>query len=219
MRRRTDLAMWTIMAFFLSTGFLYAKSADAQDALKTALRTGDEAGVSSALKDGADPNGGLLPPLVVAATRGESNVAKMLLEAGADPDSTGPRGRSALIAAIAKRNYEVMETLIAAGADVDQREASPGRSPLQMVIDTAPSIRSMEMLLDAGADIDQADHRGETALASAAFMDRPDATRLLIDRGARLDLVNLQGVSPLEWAKRQGNDGIVEMLRDAGMTE
>ena len=191
----------------------------AQEELKAALRDGDPSRLEAAIADGADPDFGSPPPIVIASTRGDIGVIQQLIDAGADPNGADTRGRSALVAAISKSHHDAMKLLIEAGADVNLPESSPGRSPLQLVIDEAPSIRSMEILLNAGADINQTDQRGESALASAAFMNRSDALQLLLERGADLGVVNNQGISPLEWARRQGNHNIIELLRRAGMTK
>ena len=215
---------WCVAAMvaFVSYGFpLQAQSSDeAQQALGAALRAGDVAGVTAALDDGADPNlGSSVTPLYIAARRGDLEIVEILLAADADPNAVDASGRSTLIAALTRKHHDVARMLIAAGADVNKPEKSPGRGPLMLVIDEAPSLLSMSILLDAGADMNQPDKRGETPLAAAAFMGRADAARLLLERGVEVNVTNLDGVPPIAWARQRGNDDIVEMLIAAGATE
>lgn len=200
-----------------SEGIAGETAQDPNAALIAAIRADAMQGVASALENGADPNmQAFLPPLHLAAVRGDADIVEALLDAGADIDLGGSNGRSALITALLSNQYQIAQVLIARGADVNQSETNPGRSPLQLVIDEAPSLEAMTMLLDAGAFIDQKDNRGETALASAAFMNRPEAAELLIERGATVNITNTQGISPLAWAERQGNAAIVDILAQAG---
>ena len=98
--------------------------------LGEAVRAGDAVAVERALADGADPDtaAGNLPPLVVAAVRGDVDVARVLLEGGADPDAAGSDERTALIQALVRGREDVARLLIESGADVNRREAAPGRS-------------------------------------------------------------------------------------------
>ncbi|MEM6277016.1 MAG: ankyrin repeat domain-containing protein [Pseudomonadota bacterium] len=191
-----------------------------QDLLSAALRAGDVGAVTAALEAGADPNGGTIPPLSIATARGDSGVVEVLLAVGADPNTIDATGRSILMSALVRQRYSVAKVLVANGVDVNLPEENPaGRSPLQLVIDESPSIEAMDLLLSAGADINFRDARGETALASAAFMNRPDAARYLIEKGADLSLRNNEGVSPLGRALQRGNAEVIELLRDAGMSD
>lgn len=191
--------------------------ASANDLLLQAAVADDLAGVLDALERGADANYDIGYPIIhLAAETASRPVVEALLEAGADPNVSAIGGQSALTRAALAGNVAVIDALISGGADVEHREAAPGRTVLQLVIDEAPSIEVMQALIAAGADLDAVDDRGESALASAAFMGRLDAAELLIEEGAAIDRVNNDGVSPLEWARRQGNDEIVALLEAAG---
>lgn len=216
-------SLWpALLAAALVAGPPSAGAADpvANERLADAIRAGDATAVATALDAGADPDHATVAPvLVLAATGGDPATVETLLDAGADPDALDPRGRPALAVAGAKGHVDVVRLLLASGADVERREGSPpGRTILQLVIDDAaePSTAVLDALLDAGADVDAEDLRGETALASAAFMDRYDAAALLLERGADAHSTNGDGVTPRQWAERQGNARIVELLSEAG---
>ncbi len=59
------------------------------------------------------------PPLFWAANRGEVEMAKLLIEAGADVDYKDPNGHTALM--MADRHPAVFELLLQAGADIGQK--------------------------------------------------------------------------------------------------
>ena len=208
---RSALAAGLLVA---GDGLAAAKDA-ASEALLKGIRAGDVAAVEAALEGGADPNHATIAPmLVLAASRGSAELTAALLAAGADPDASDGRGRPALAVAGAKGHLEVVEALLEGGADVEAREQSPGRTILQLIIDDSDdiSIDVLAAILDAGADIEGKDERGETALASAAFMGRMDTAKFLVERGADPRSTNKDGVTPIEWAQRNGNPEIMELL-------
>ena len=213
------LPAFLAVAVLLTVQSFAARGADQSldAALSAAVRSGDSSEVARLLTDGADADAGAgLPPLIVAAARGDVDIAGLLLDAGADPDVEAGQN-SALIVALTRGRLDVAQRLVEAGADVNRPEAvEPGRSPLQLVIDIKPSLEAMDLLLNAGADIDRADLRGETALASAAFMDRPDAARLLIAHGADPRTTNQFGDSPHDLALERGNDAVARIIAEAG---
>jgi ankyrin repeat protein len=74
--------------------------------------------------------------------------------------------------------------------------------------------------LDAGAKIDSLDTRrnpnGRRALNWAAYNDRGPAVRLLIARGASLNLTNVTGFTPVHHAAEAGATETLTILLQAG---
>lgn len=60
-------------------------------------------------------------PLHVAATRGDRNAVRLLLEAGADPNAAGERGCTPLHLALEGQHVQVVRMLVAAGGQLDTR--------------------------------------------------------------------------------------------------
>jgi len=163
------------------------------------------------LAAGANPNAQLklFPPYrSLRMDRG----ADAILDIGATPLLRAARGAD--LAAI--------ERLTASGALVDlpQRE---GITPLMAgvgagarPIDTRGKFRTelealatAEALLDAGAAIDARDARGRSALHYAASVGYTDVVKLLVERGADLKAVDVDGLTPLDAAngKLRGGRG------------
>src|SRR5205823_6292302 len=103
-----------------------------------------------------------------AAQHGDAELASLLLTAGAGVRATTRLGGyTPLHLASAGGSAAVIKTLAAAGADVNARTAT-GATPL--------------MLAASSGAADAAN--GETALIFAAALDRADAVRALVQRGA-----------------------------------
>lgn len=118
--------------------------------------------------------------LFVASDEGHAGVVKVLLQAGASPDSGVP-DVSPLNMAASKGHVEVMRLLLAHGATVD---ANQDRGTPLAHAAVKGNINAMEPLLTHGAIPNATDARGEGPLHLAVRYGRLDAVRLLLARGA-----------------------------------
>jgi CubicO group peptidase (beta-lactamase class C family) len=82
--------------------------------------------------------------------------------------------------------------------------------------DTAEIVRA----LHDGADIEALDTRtsrnGRRALNWAAFNNRPDAVRVLLERGAAIDATNKTGFTALHHAAEAGSGEVIDLLLASG---
>ena len=120
-------------------------------------------------------------PLLRAAKAGDVPVIKMLLERGANPQATTTRGgvNAIMMAANVSAREEDMT-----GRNKTQKEA----------------IDSIRLLLAAGTDVNAADTQGRTAAHGAALWGLTDVVRFLHENGARLDVKDKRGFTPLDTA-------------------
>ena len=86
-------------------------------------------------------------PLLIAASRSQSDTVKVLLTARADPDSKDSGGNTALSYAAGKGRLETVKALLEAKADPNGGEPGPLLSAVQ-----AGSAPTVQALLEAGAD-------------------------------------------------------------------
>src|SRR5437899_3853647 len=92
---------------------------DRDRALREAARRGDAARVEALVREGANVNAATasgLTPLIEAAAGGRTGVARVLIEAGADPDARHRELGTALDAAQRNGHREIVEMLRRRGA-------------------------------------------------------------------------------------------------------
>jgi ankyrin repeat protein len=192
--------------------------------------------IRALLKGGADANlrnpEGETPLMAVART-GEVEAATLLLDAGADVNAIELWGeQSALMWAAAQKHPEMIELLIARGADVNARGAvrnwerkvikeprpkdmnQGGFTPL-LYAAREGCIECARELVAGGADLDLPDPHRVTPLVMALLNLHFDLAAYLIEAGADVNKWDLYGRSPLYMAADtstlpvQGNGSMV----------
>jgi uncharacterized protein len=155
--------------------------------------------------------------LANAANDGDLAAVRAWLDRGADVNAGSPslNTETALMRAAANGRREVVQFLLARGADPNVRHTGigqlQGRTALLFATDSQQA-EVVALLLDAGADVNVKDALGETALTLALERARLDLVRLLVDRGADVNARNRFGRPALILA--------IEMLRPySGMDE
>ena len=92
---------------------------------------------------------------------------------------------------------EAIRGHIAAGTDLDLREATVGSSPL-ITASVFGKTEVARALVEAGADVNLQNQQGSTALHTAAFLCRTDIVELLLANGADKELKNIFGSTALQ---------------------
>jgi ankyrin repeat protein len=113
-------------------------------------------------------------PFLLALARGSTEIAEMLVDAGANHNAKDHVGRTALFHAVGARRLEPVRWLLARGVAADSTDGSGG-SPLAEAVE-ADDWPMVDLLLSAGADPNHP-QVGFSALASARSLRV--ATRLL----------------------------------------
>lgn len=138
-------------------------------------------------------------PLLLAAERGNPEIVRLLIGAGARLNEQDEQGFSALHCAARNSHAKVLRILI------DEYQARLGLRLHNgsLSIHSAASrgnIQSLEVLLDAGLSIDATNNDGRTPLHWAAEAGRWDNVQFLLDRGARIDMKadGELGLTPLD---------------------
>jgi ankyrin repeat protein len=139
------------------------------------------------LSKGADADAASLmgTPLARAARHGASDVAEVLLAAGADSTGGPTEGLGmppALHAAAYAGDARLVDKFLAKGASVEARDRS-GRTPLFMAA-LGGREDAAKLLLDRGAEVGAAEDYGDTPGHAAARSGSVATLELLLDRGA-----------------------------------
>lgn len=157
----------------------------ADSLIKTAW-SGDAQTAEELLSCGADPNARCdadTPALSYAARGGHAEVVRLLLAAGASPDSQ-PQAPS-LHAPAALGRVDLVRMLLDAGADPDAQDELGFTAVTHAACwDQA---ETAYVLVENGADIDARDVVGRTPLAHAACHNNARVAKVLIELGADVD--------------------------------
>jgi uncharacterized protein len=153
--------------------------------------------------------------LIEIVERGDRAGALAMLAKGANPNTPGPDGTTALMWAAANDDLELVRALVKAGADVKARNHF-GTSAITeaAILGSAPII---DVLLKAGADANFKNPEGETPLMAAARSGKVDAARLLVEAGADVNARESFGEqTALMWAAAQRQPEMVKFLASKG---
>jgi ankyrin repeat protein len=134
-------------------------------------------------------------PLLRAAKAGDIEVVKVLLAKSADVKLTTKFGMTPVMAAAGLGTKE---------------EDTTGRKKTE-----EQAVASIKLGLDAGADVNAVDNQGQTALHGAAQKGWDQVVQFLVDHGAKLDVKDKKGRTPLDAAMGLlGNGGFDGTRRD-----
>ncbi len=140
--------------------------------------------------------------LLHAASSGEADRAKAMLEAGGDPNlldpnAANPERQTVLLEAVRFDRVAAVSVLLANKAEVNVANRE-GSTPLMEAADRF-NAEVVKMLLDHGADVKARDNHGNTALIRAAdsrrsWDERQDALiPSLLGKGAEVNVHNSKG--------------------------
>jgi ankyrin repeat protein len=169
-------------------------------------------------------------PLHVAAKRDNPQIVRLLLNAGANPNSKTRRHETALHMAAKIGNPEIAADLLHAGADVNARSNVYHQTPLHCAANVRSNVRRgdksiIETLLKAGARPNLQSQNIGTPLHLAARTGQNEKVKMLLEGGATINASRRPamhssgpfiGYSPLHDAAERGHLSTVRTLIEAG---
>ena len=120
-------------------------------------------------------------------------------------------GATALTAAAEAGDVDLVQKLLADGADVHSQD-NDGWTAL-MSATAAGHRKIVELLLEAGADVNAQTNFGLTALMSAAGSGRTEVVEILVNKGADIKAKDNNTWTALIWASSEGHQDTVEVLK------
>lgn len=164
------------------------------DSFFEAIESGNDNVVKLLLRAGMSPDTAKtlsVTGLMVAAEKGDTGMAKVLIEAAANVNLKNQlRGKTALMLAAENGNRDLVEMLIHAGADVNAKT---------------------EKHVYFGINYPG----GNTALLYAAGSGNLECVRALLKAGADPKIKNDDGYDPITWAGKNGKTDVLQTLEAA----
>lgn len=184
--------------------------------------------VNRLIAEGVDVNVHMRPSIITTARptplihavlygKGNDDIVRALIAAGADLNDTNIAGVTAIhFAALRRGNASIVVDLIEAGANVNVVSID-GWTPLIFAV-MSGGVNIVRILLRAGAraDIGKTDVGGGGPLHLAAKNGDKEIVRLIIASGANLDSPDINGHCAIDYARAYEHRGIEEMLLAAG---
>jgi hypothetical protein len=158
--------------------------------------------------------------LIYAVANGDTAQVRKLIAEGTKVNDRGPNGATALAYAIRRfdRREELVEALIAAGADVNLADESGGTA---LMLAGYTGIKVVDLLLTAGAEANARAKDGRTPLIHAAQavgvrLGSLEIVKALIRANADLNARDNFGRTALSIAEEDRDAGLSNLLKQAG---
>ncbi|KID81277.1 ankyrin, partial [Metarhizium majus ARSEF 297] len=133
--------------------------------------------------DGIDTQSGMT---FEQAARREPRIVKLLLDAGANPESTNRSGNSLINSTVIGSHRDVVGMLIDRMANIHHPDGS-GRTPIRAAVGQVRNAALIRLLADSGANLSETDSNGSNLL-HVAINGPPEIIKILIEFGKSIGL-------------------------------
>jgi ankyrin repeat protein len=182
--------------------------------------------IDTLLVAGADPNRGMMPPLIIATITGRLHLVSALIRAGADVNVAAdlPTGEhdgtmlaNALFVALSSNEHDVCVNerigllLVRTGIDLAFK-SDDGAMAVHCAAQSGTTNTLREILNRVPETISAQNNEGSTPLMLAAAEGHAEAVRLLLELGADRTLKNDEGLTAKDVAIKNRNEDLVPLL-------
>ena len=157
--------------------------------------------------------------LIEATQRNDVETARRLIAAGTNVNAQDENRDSAFLLAGARGRLEILKLTLQAGADLKSTNRYGGTALIPAC--HHGHVETVRELLKTAIDVNHVNRLGWTALLEVVILGDGsvpyvEITRLLLARGADVNLPDKQGVTPLGHARQRGQREIASILEAAG---
>lgn len=163
-------------------------------------------------------------PLFLAINNKKDDLFNLLLEKGADPNSSGTesektKNRTALYVAVLFKREDLFTKLLEKGADPNIADSQGALPFAEVVMSRNADPRIVKMFLDKGANPNAQESDKVTPLMYAAENNqinpqtRLEIVKMLLEKGGDKKMKDKDGKTALDWAKQGKNKETVELLQ------
>ncbi|KAJ3484982.1 hypothetical protein NLG97_g6919 [Lecanicillium saksenae] len=194
-----------------------APRANSRTALELAVLFGHARVVELLLDAGSEIRvDSIAPPLVLACSYGNIEIARILLAHGADTSSFGPDSYSALHASTFQGHIGIIELLLAEGVDVNSKTVGSNISCLHIAAQEGHT-EIFRFLLAHGADTTLSTEHGMLPLHLAILNNNLSIFNLLIEEDTfGIGVATSKGWLPIHYAASYGHAEMIQILIDCG---
>ena len=156
-------------------------------------------------------------PLFWAVDAGQLEAVMLLLEAGANPNAQDRIGKTVLMSAVNQRQPQLLEMLLAVGANPEYTNFK-GQTLMHLAAASNPT--NLQWLLDQGLSADPLNGDGQTPLMYAASRNPQRhwaSIQTLVEQGAKLNVVDNNQHSLLDYSLNHNHLGLFELLLEQGL--
>lgn len=181
--------------------------------VKEAIENGATLHTCPPIERRADDNFMQHSPLHIAAQKGWNEAIKLLVEYGADPNTSNRIQQKPVHWAAYYGHLDTIKLLISLGAELFPHD-DDGETTMTWAANQG-HIQVVDFLIANGGDVrEQNDKDGYTALHWAAREGKTLMARHLIKKGADIKSVNTQGLTPLDIAMVYGKFATAKALKN-----
>jgi ankyrin repeat protein len=149
-------------------------------------------------------------PLVMAAREGHLEIAKLLIQAGANVNKHASGDETPLMAASGNGNLGLVQFLIAKGASINKRLSDNGTALL--IAAKHGNTEVVSLLISKRAKVDVAIQGNGTPLICAVRNEHYDVAKILLEHGANPNKISRGDENAMYHAYASNNKKMIELL-------